>query len=86
MPRPAALAPSTRAGAVDGQQRPALVAAGARLDRANLGQVIVKGLSEIDLGLIQRALFDPTRADPVGRCSVGPDRLTSSTSTTLGSV
>ena len=83
MPRPAALAPSTRAGAVDGQQRPALVAAGAELDVAKLGQAVGESLCEGDLGRVQGKLVECAWANPIVGDAHGPDRTTSRARATL---
>jgi hypothetical protein len=83
MPRTAVLASSARACAVDAQQRPALVAASARLDRANLGQVVVEGLGEINLGLVERGIFETARPSPIVGRACGPKRAASRPSGTV---
>jgi hypothetical protein len=84
MSRLRVLASAAGAGGVDAQTRPALVAPEALFERREVDQAGVEGLGQRELGLVQRTLVEPDRADPVGRRSVGPLRLIARTGTSSG--
>jgi hypothetical protein len=56
------------------QQGPALLAAQALLERGQIDQASVEGLSEADLGRVQRHLVDANGTLPFRRRPMGPDR------------